>query len=91
MNVQGSALKAYLIREVADGATANAYAPFYLWTDPDALGAFHWEGQGFSGIVSDFGRPPVQTWIGGHSPPRRALQTNAHLRHEDTPGSCTGR
>jgi len=62
----GIGLKAYLIREVADGATANAYAPFYLWTDPDALGAFHWEGQGFSGIVSDFGRPPVQTWIGGH-------------------------
>ncbi|MHA7306483.1 DUF4865 family protein [Arthrobacter sp. TMN-49] len=62
----GIGLKAYLIHEIADGSTANAYAPFYLWTDPDALAAFHWGGQGFNGIVRDFGRPAVQTWIGGH-------------------------
>jgi hypothetical protein len=70
----GLGLKAYLIREVLDGSAANAYAPFYLWNDPDALAAFHWEGQGFSGIVSDFGRPTVQTWIGGrfHRGPRYA-------------------
>jgi len=61
----GLGLKAYLIRDVADGAPRNAYAPFYLWRDPAALAAFHWEGQGFSGIVGDFGRPPVRTWIGG--------------------------
>lgn len=61
----GLGLKAYLIREVLDGSAGNAYAPFYLWNDPDALAAFHWEGQGFSGIVNDFGRPAVQTWIGG--------------------------
>jgi hypothetical protein len=61
----GLGLKAYLIRDVAGGASANAYAPFYLWTEPGALAALHWGGQGFSGIVSDFGRPVVQTWIGG--------------------------
>lgn len=62
----GLGLKAYLIRDVAEGSSTNAYAPFYLWTDPGALAALHWEGQGFSGIVNDFGRPAVQTWIGGH-------------------------
>lgn len=61
----GLGLKAYLIRDVAGGASTNAYAPFYLWTDLGALAALHWGGQGFSGIVSDFGRPVVQTWIGG--------------------------
>lgn len=61
----GLGLKAYLIRNVAEGSPVNAYAPFYLWRDPDALAAFHWGGQGFSGIVRDFGRPIVRTWIGG--------------------------
>jgi hypothetical protein len=61
----GLAAKAYLIRDVADGSPVNAYAPFYLWRDPAALAAFHWGGQGFSGIVRDFGRPAVRTWIGG--------------------------
>lgn len=61
----GLGLKAYLIRDVLDGSATNAYAPFYLWNDPGALAAFHWEGQGFSGIVNDFGRPAVQAWIGG--------------------------
>ena len=61
----GLGLKAYLVRDVADGSPVNAYAPFYLWNDPDALAAFHWEGQGFGGIVRDFGRPTVRTWIGG--------------------------
>ncbi|SES43392.1 protein of unknown function [Pedococcus cremeus] len=61
----GLGLKAYLVRDVADGSPSNAYAPFYLWTDPRALAAFHWEGQGFGGIVRDFGRPAVRTWVGG--------------------------
>lgn len=61
----GLGLKAYLVRDVADGSPVNAYAPFYLWNDPDALAAFHWGGQGFAGIVRDFGRPTVRTWIGG--------------------------
>lgn len=61
----GLAAKAYLIRDVADGSPVNSYAPFYLWRDPAALAAFHWGGQGFAGIIRDFGRPAVQTWIGG--------------------------
>ncbi len=61
----GLGLKAYLVRDVADGSPVNAYAPFYLWSDPAALAAFHWGGQGFAGIVRDFGRPTVRTWIGG--------------------------
>ncbi|MBT0771667.1 DUF4865 family protein [Kineosporia sp. J2-2] len=61
----GLGLKAYLTRDVSDSSAVNAYAPFYLWRDPAALAAFHWGGQGFSGIVRDFGRPQVRTWIGG--------------------------
>ena len=61
----GLGLKAYLVQDVADGAPVNAYAPFYLWNDPAALAQFHWGGAGFAGIVKDFGRPEVRTWIGG--------------------------
>lgn len=61
----GLGVKAYLVRDIADGSPVNAYAPFYLWRDPAAMAAFHWGGQGFSGIVRDFGRPAVRTWIGG--------------------------
>ncbi|NUU07892.1 DUF4865 family protein [Leifsonia sp. C5G2] len=61
----GLGLKAYLVRDVADGSAVNSYSPFYLWREPAALAAFHWGGQGFSGIVRDFGRPVVRTWVGG--------------------------
>jgi hypothetical protein len=58
-------LKAYLVRErgVA-GATANAYAPFYLWLDAAGMNRFLWSGTGFSAIVESFGRPPVRPFIG---------------------------
>ena len=39
------------------------YAPFYLWSDAAAMAAFHWKGGGFEGIVRDFGRPEVHTWL----------------------------
>lgn len=89
----GLGLKAYLIRDVAGCASTNAYAPFYLWTDPRALAALHWGGQGFSGIVSDFGRPVVQTWIGGdfyrgpsHEPaPTFATKTVLTLSNAEDP------
>jgi hypothetical protein len=60
----GLALKAYLVRErgVA-GSAANAYAPFYLWNTSEGMNDFLW-GAGFRGILSDFGRPTVQQWIG---------------------------
>jgi hypothetical protein len=60
----GLGLKAYLVQDVANGARQNQYAPFYLWADTSATASFFWGGGGFSGIVRDFGRPSVSTWIG---------------------------
>ncbi|MET9651216.1 DUF4865 family protein [Streptomyces sp. NPDC006460] len=59
----GLGLKAYLMREQADGSPVNQYAPFYLWARPEGMHAFLW-GPGFQGIVRDFGRPVVQHWAG---------------------------
>jgi uncharacterized protein DUF4865 len=57
---EGLGLKAYCIREGA----VNEYAPFYLWTDSGAAAEFLWgAGPGFDGIVRDFGRPVVHTWV----------------------------
>src|ERR671926_214606 len=47
------------------GATSNQYAPFYLWADAGGAASFLWSGVGFTAILRDFGRPVVQTWIGG--------------------------
>ncbi len=81
---EGLVMKAYCVREAGvDGATGNQYAPFYLWADTAAAGQFHWGGTGFSGIVRDFGRPAVLTWLpvavttGGAS---KAEVTHARLR-----------
>jgi hypothetical protein len=60
----GLRFKAYLIRERAAGSPVNAYAPFYVWDSPDAMGRFLWGGGGFQGIVQDFGRPVVRHWTG---------------------------
>ncbi|BAU81515.1 hypothetical protein SLA_0561 [Streptomyces laurentii] len=57
----GLGLKAYLMRERADGSPVNQYAPFYLWAEAAGMNAFLW-GPGFQGIVNDFGRPVVQHW-----------------------------
>ncbi|GAA5123654.1 DUF4865 family protein [Alloalcanivorax gelatiniphagus] len=62
---EGLGLKAYLTRDLARGGEVSSYSPFYLWTDEAAAGRFLWGGEGFAGIVRDFGRPPVQTWVGG--------------------------
>ncbi|MFB9183743.1 DUF4865 family protein [Dactylosporangium sucinum] len=63
-NRRGLRCKAYCIREVgADGSRLNQYAPFYLWADSNAAAEFLWGGQGFDGIVRDFGRPQVHTWV----------------------------
>ncbi|MFE7778973.1 DUF4865 family protein [Streptomyces sp. NPDC057445] len=59
----GLGLKAYLIRERADGSEVNQYAPFYLWAAARGMNSFLW-GPGFQGIVNDFGRPEVQHWTG---------------------------
>ncbi|MFH8554849.1 DUF4865 family protein [Streptomyces celluloflavus] len=61
---EGLGLKAYGIRERGtDGSAVNQYAPFYLWADPRAMNRFL-TGDGFRGVIRDFGRPPVQHWQG---------------------------
>ena len=61
----GLGLKAYLVRDIERGHTINSYSPFYLWTQEQAAARFLWGGEGFSGIVRDFTRPSVSSWIGG--------------------------
>ena len=60
----GLQFKAYLIRESSQGAVANEYAPFYVWDDIDGMRAFCWGEPGYSAIVRDFGRHPIQDWTG---------------------------
>ncbi|MFI0258381.1 DUF4865 family protein [Streptomyces sp. NPDC017056] len=62
----GLGIKAYGIRERGvDGSPVNQYAPFYLWADPRAMNRFLL-GDGFRGVIRDFGRPEVQHWMGVH-------------------------
>ena len=76
--------KAYCIREVGvRGSAQNQYAPFYVWHDAAAAADFLWGGGGFAGIVRDFARPRVDTWLpvavaAGETP--RATVTTAQLR-----------
>lgn len=58
----GLEFKAYLIQEKAKGAPQNAYAPFYVWRDIDGMRQFCWGEPGYSAIVRDFGRHPIQDW-----------------------------
>lgn len=58
----GLKFKAYLLREKANGAPGNEYAPFYVWDDIDGMRAFCWGDLGYSSIVRDFGRRPIQDW-----------------------------
>ena len=60
----GLAFKAFLMREVAQGAPRNEYAPFYVWDHIDGMRAFCWGELGYSAIVRDFGRQPIQDWTG---------------------------
>jgi len=91
----GLGIKAYLVRDVDRGASRSAYAPLYLWTDEAAAGRFLWGGDGFGGIVRDFGRPCVRTWLGGrHRPgaaaganPATALKTSVTVPHDLDPAA----
>jgi hypothetical protein len=58
----GLGLKAYLIREIADGSPVNQYAPFYLWNDTEAMSRFLFAGAGFERIIRSFGRVVVRQW-----------------------------
>jgi hypothetical protein len=56
--------KAYCIREIGVHESAhNQYAPFYVWHDAAAAATFLWGGGGFDGIIRDFARPSVETWL----------------------------
>ncbi len=86
----GLNLKAYCVRERdVDGSSVNAYAPVYLWDDVGAAARFLWEGVGFEGIVRDFGRPTVRTWVPAAlatGPAAGAEVTHAVLRTEQLDG-----
>jgi len=78
----GLGLKAYLVEDLAHAGRRNQYAPFYLWTDPAAASRFFLGGGGFGGIVRDFGRPSVSTWLGAvfeRGPAYRTAPVAAHL------------
>ena len=58
----GLAFKAFLISERARGATANRYAPFYVWHDITGTNEFLY-GDGFAALEGSFGRPRIEHWI----------------------------
>lgn len=84
----GVGLKAYLIRELADGSPVNQYAPFYLWNDTTAMSRFLFAGAGFERIIRSFGRVTVRQWTGvAHFPgPAAAAAASA-----DTPARASRR
>jgi hypothetical protein len=61
---EGLGVKAYLVRDQANGSVVNQYAPFYLWNDSAGMSRFLWGGGFFSGICKSFGRPVVRHWTG---------------------------
>jgi hypothetical protein len=81
----GLGLKAYLLRDRADGSAVNQYAPFYLWNDPEAMGRFLWGGGLFTNICTAFGRPPVRHWTGvdARPGPDRELPVVAATKHTE--------
>ncbi len=81
---EGLHVKAYCVREAGvDDSLVNEYAPFYLWSDTQAAAEFLWHDQGFQGIVADFGRPRVHTWLPdtisfGAAPPEAVRHAVVH-------------
>ncbi|MFV0131136.1 DUF4865 family protein [Streptomyces sp. HMX112] len=84
----GLGLKAYLVRDRADGSVVNQYAPFYLWAAPEAMNRFLL-GPAFQGVVDDFGRPEVQHWSGVayQEGPASAIAPRAATRHRVRAGA----
>lgn len=78
----GLVFKAFLITERASGATANRYAPFYVWQDTAGMNEFLF-GAGFASLQESFGRPLIEHWTPielslpgreGSAPPRAATR-----------------
>jgi hypothetical protein len=81
----GLGVKAFLIRQRGvDGSTVNQYAPFYLWADAAGAASFLWSGAGFTAILRDFGRPVVQTWVGGTAHQAPDWRTPAYAVRQKT-------
>jgi hypothetical protein len=67
------AVKAYCV-------TDTHYSPFYFWRAPDGMNQFLYRDGGFHNIVNDFGRPPVQHWMGVAFHRGRATQASTATR-----------
>src|SRR5258706_9987559 len=52
----GLALKVFLATSIAQGASRNLYAPFYVWTDAAGMADFL-GGPLFHAVTESFGRP----------------------------------
>jgi hypothetical protein len=93
----GLGLKAYCVRERADGSPVNQYSPFYLWQTVAGMNSFLW-GDGFRGLCESFGRPVVQQWTGLaylRGPrfgvvPTRASKIVTRLSPEEVPDAVAG-
>jgi hypothetical protein len=64
-NLPGLRFKAYLSSRKGDsttGADENRYAPFYVWSQDEALSDFVC-GPAFAGLTGAFGWPQIRTWM----------------------------
>jgi Domain of unknown function (DUF4865) len=95
-NWPGLGFKAFLISEAAAGATANRYAPFYLWQDENGANEFLY-GDGFAGIGSSFGRPLIEHWIplgfrrAGAATARSAVRVDVPVTDDEDLGAVHAR
>ena len=82
----GLGFKAFLISERDRGATANRYAPFYLWNDVAGTNQFLY-GDGFAQLAGSFGRPLIEQWIplAVHAPAANQARPPRCARREDLP------
>lgn len=92
----GLGLKAYCVRERAEGSPVNQYSPFYLWRTVEGMNAFLW-GDGFRGLCESFGRPVVQQWTAlaflrgpaWEGRPTRASKVTSRITPEGIPDAVT--
>jgi Domain of unknown function (DUF4865) len=87
----GLLFKAFLITDRARGATANRYAPFYLWHDTTGTNEFLF-GDGFAALQQSFGRPLIEHWTplevrmadaGTDLQPRSATREDISIHDDD--------
>lgn len=84
----GLGLKAFLITELAAGATANRYSAFYLWVDVAGINEFLYGGP-FANVSGAFGRPIIEHWIGMHARLGETERAPSYAIREDLPVADT--